>query len=200
MKKVFSRVLDADASVFFFPDGNMGRNISRDLGLSDADLCVWDEQQGLRAHGAKKAKVFLWEGFCIVHRAMTASDVLKARKAHEGVKVIVHPECPPEVYNLADFAGSTNVIKNSIEKSESGSKWAVGTERNFVNRIARENADKLVVPLRQEECRNMAKVTPQKLLSVLEGLLRGELPGRVSLGEPISRQAATALERMLEIS
>ena len=138
---------------------------------------------------ADRAKVFLWEGFCIVHHMMDAPDVAGVRKAHEGIKVIVHPECPPEVYNLADFAGSTNVIKTTIEQSERGSKWAVGTEWSFVNRLAKENPDKLVIPLREERCRNMAKVTPEKLLGVLEGLLEGKLPGRVTVDAAIAAQA-----------
>jgi quinolinate synthase len=86
-----------------------------------------------------------------------------------------------------------------VDSSAPGSRWAVGTEANFVNRIKRENPDKLVIPLREERCREMAKVTPDKLLTVLEGLLRGELVNRVTVDPDISRLAKVALSRMLEI-
>jgi len=203
VKKIFSRVLGQGASLFFFPDENMGRNVSGDLGLSGEETFLWSPEQGLARGGpgaAEKARVFLWEGFCIVHRLMGGADVARLRKEHAGITVIVHPECIPEVYSQADLSGSTNFIKATVDGSPQGSKWAVGTEWNFVNRIGRENPGKLVIPLREERCREMAKVTPEKLLGVLEGLVRGELPGRVLVDERVAHDARTALARMLEIS
>ncbi|MGD0228738.1 MAG: quinolinate synthase NadA [Syntrophorhabdales bacterium] len=199
VKRIFSHVLTRGASVFFFPDENMGRNIAGDLGLQGADVYRWDPEKGLAKEAAREAKVFLWEGFCIVHRLMKGRDVVSLRNKHDGIKVIVHPECTPEVYGLADLAGSTNVIKKTVDASEAGSKWAIGTEWNFVDRIRRENPDKMVIPLREEWCKEMAKVTPERLLRVLEGLLRGELVNRVTVDEAVSKEARTALGRMLEI-
>ena len=203
VKRIFSRVLAQGTSLFFFPDENMGRNVSRDLGLAEEEMFLWDPEKGLDRAGstsAEKAKVFLWEGFCIVHRVMVASDITRLRKKYEGITVIVHPECTPEVYSQADLAGSTNFIKATVDKAQEGSKWAIGTEWNFVNRIKRENPGKLIIPLREERCKEMAKVTPEKLLRVLVGLTRGELPGRVVVDETVAREARIALERMLEIT
>ena len=202
VKKIFSHVLTQDASLFFFPDENMGRNVSGDLGLSEEEIFLWDPEKGLdrgRPGAADKARVYLWEGFCIVHRVMALPDVARLRKEHEGITVIVHPECTPQVYSGADLSGSTNFIKTTVDASPAGSKWAVGTEWNFVNRIGRENPGKLVIPLREERCREMAKVTPEKLLRVLEGLVAGGLPGRVLVDEAVARDARIALARMLEI-
>jgi len=202
VKKIFSHVLSRDASVFFFPDENMGRNVSASLSLSGEEMFLWDPERGLGRTGPgspDKARVFLWEGFCIVHRVMGAPDVSKVRAEYPGIRVIVHPECTPEVYNQADLSGSTNFIKTTVDKSPEGSKWAIGTEWNFVNRIKRENPGKLIVPLREERCKEMAKVTPEKLLRVLTGLVRAELPGRVAVDEAVAREARIALARMLEI-
>lgn len=202
VRKIFNHVLSRDAAVFFFPDENMGRNISRDLSIAQDELFLWNPEKGLDGNDAarpERAKVFLWEGFCIVHRVMNSSDIARLRQEHEGIKVIVHPECTPDVYELADLAGSTNFIKSTVDKSPPGSKWVIGTEWNFVNRIKKENPDKLIVPLREERCKEMAKVTPDKLLRVLEGLTRGELVNRVSVDEGIARDARRALSRMLEI-
>jgi quinolinate synthase len=202
VRKVFNHVLSQDGAVFFFPDENMGRNISHDLSVREDELFLWDPERGLAGtHPTTigKARVFLWEGFCIVHRMMDTRDVARLRQKHEGIKVIVHPECTPDVYKEADLAGSTNFIKGTVDRSEPGSAWAIGTEWNFVNRIKRENPDKLIIPLREERCREMAKVTPEKLLRVLEGLLKGELVNRVTLDEQIAADARIALSRMLEI-
>jgi quinolinate synthase len=202
VRKIFNHVLSQDASVFFFPDENMGRNISHDMGINETEILLWSQDKGADTRedlDPGKARVFLWEGFCIVHRVMGHRDIARLKSEHEGIKIIVHPECTPEVYAQADLAGSTNFIKRTVDASEPGSRWAVGTEANFVNRIKRENPDKLVLPLREERCREMAKVTPEKLLRVLEGLLKGELINRVYVDREISRLAKVALDRMLEI-
>lgn len=202
VKQVFNHVLSQGASVFFFPDENMGRNVSRDLGISGDELFLWSPESGLADKGGRdtqKAKVFLWEGFCIVHRVMDTQDIAALRSTYEDLKIIVHPECTPEVYAAADMAGSTNFIKRTVDSAGPGSRWAIGTEANFVNRIKRENPDKLIIPLREERCREMAKVTPEKLLTVLEGLLENKLVNRVTVDPEISRLARVALNRMLEI-
>ncbi len=202
VRRIFEHVLSQGAAPFFFPDENMGRNICGDMGLSGEDICLWDPEKDaawIGNHGAKKAKVFLWEGFCIVHRVMNRLDIEKVRQECEGINVIVHPECTPEVYDMADFAGSTAFIKNKVESSEPGSKWAIGTEWNFVNRIHAENPDKLVIPLRNERCKEMAKVTPEKLLWILEGLTEGDLRNRVTVNERVTEEARIALTRLLEI-
>lgn len=202
VKQVFNHVFSQNASLFFFPDENMGRNISHMLGIKDDEIFLWNPEDGTKGANKElleKARVFVWEGFCIVHRVMNPSDVENLRRKHEGIKIIVHPECTPEVFNLADFAGSTSFIKNTIEKSEPDSKWAIGTEWNFVNRLKNQNPDKLIVPLKESRCKEMAKVTPQKLLEVLEGLMERKFNGRVTVDEEISRDARLALKRMLEI-
>ncbi len=202
VRKIFSHILSGGASIFFFPDENMGRNIAHDMGMGEDDMFLWNPEEGVAGVGKgdpDRARVFLWEGFCIVHRVMGAGDIARLRSQYGNLKVIVHPECTPEVYSLADLAGSTNFIKRTVDASAAGSRWAIGTEANFVNRIQRENPDKVIIPLREERCREMAKVTPAKLLGVLEGLLRGELRNRVTVDAEISHLAKTALNRMLEI-
>jgi quinolinate synthase len=202
VRKVFNYVLSQGASVFFFPDENMGRNMSRDIGIGENELFLWNPEKGLTGDGrqdVEEARVFLWEGFCIVHRVMGTGDIAALKSRYEDIKILVHPECTPDVYAAADLAGSTNFIKRTVDAAEPGSRWAIGTEANFVNRIKRENPDKLIIPLREERCREMAKVTPEKLLDVLEGLTEGKLVNRVMVDPEISRLARVALSRMLEI-
>jgi quinolinate synthase len=116
------------------------------------------------------------------------------------MKIIVHPECTPEVVRLSDYVGSTSFIRDTVAKAPPGSQWAIGTEIHFVDRIKRDNPDKLIVPLRDWACREMARVTPMKLLTVLESLTEGKpLPG-VIVDPEIAIYARIALDRMLEIS
>jgi quinolinate synthase len=202
VKRIFSHLLSQGASIFFFPDENMGRNISHDIEIDKGEIFLWNPEKGMDGTATgnpDRARVFLWEGFCIVHRMMGGRDIARLKREYEGIRIIVHPECTPEVYTLADLAGSTNFIKRTVDASEAGSRWAIGTEANFVNRIRKENPDKLIIPLREERCREMAKVTPEKLLAVLEGLLRGKLVNRVTVDPKIAQLARVALNRMLEI-
>ena len=200
--KVFRHILSGGNSLFFFPDENMGRNCCRDMGLGADEIALWDREKGLVPSGKgdpSDARVFLWEGFCIVHKVMGTGDIERVRKAHEGISIIVHPECTPEVYGLADFAGSTSFIKSTVEAARPGTKWAIGTEWNFVKRIQAANPDKVVIPLREERCREMAKTTPLKLLRVLEGLVEGKLVSRVAVDPVTADEARVALKRMLDL-
>ncbi len=200
---VFRHVFSQGASVFFFPDENLGRNAARRVGVPDDSITLWDPERGANGtggNGLTPPKVFLWKGHCYVHTDFLPADVQRVRELYPGISVIVHPECTQDVASIADAAGSTSFIKNAIEKSAPGSKWAVGTEFNFVDRLKRENPDKLVIPLKRSGCSDMAKVSPIKLLHVLEGLIDGELRGRVFVDADIVRDARTALERMLGLS
>jgi quinolinate synthase len=201
-KQVFEYVFSKGASVFFFPDENLGRNTSHSLGITDHETFLWNPEVGATDVSPallKEAKVFLWKGYCYVHTKFLPSNIKEKRKKYDGIKLIVHPECSPEVVAFSDFVGSTSFIKNTIEKSEPGSKWAIGTEFNFVNRIKRQNPDKFIIPLKKSVCSEMEKVTPQKLLFVLERLTEGKLYGRVTVEDGIVEDARMALKRMLEI-
>ena len=200
-KKVFSHVFEKNASLFFFPDENMGRNISGDLGIKSDEMCLWNPLDPPEDAGTlSRAKVFIWKGFCEVHTVMGTESIGELKRKHPGINIIVHPECTPEVYQAANFAGSTSFIKRTIESAEAGSQWAVGTEWNFVNRLKTENPDKVIIHLKESWCRDMADVTPEKLADVLEGIVDGRYTGRVTVDVEIARYAKIALERMLEIS
>jgi len=202
-KQVFEYAFSKGDSVFFFPDENLGRNTAHALGIAEHETFPWDPATGIKNTSKnllKKTKVFLWKGHCYVHTKFLPSDIQEVRNKTQGIKVIVHPECTAEVVALSDFAGSTSIIKHTVETSEPGSKWAIGTEWNFVNRIMMYNPDKFIVPLKRSVCSDMTKIKPRHLLQVLEGLQEGKLHGRVNVEEGIMEDARTALQRMLEIS
>lgn len=201
-RKVFQWVLAKGAKPFFFPDENLGRNTAEGLGIKDEELFLVDPDQwksGPTQSSPPQAKVFLWKGFCYVHKGFMMEQVRKVRETYKDVKVAVHPECVADVCKAADLVGATSAIKAAVEKAPSGSKWAIGTEWNLVNRLQNEHPDKLIIPLRVSRCQEMAMVRPERLIEVLDGISQGELRGEVRVPDDVSADARTALQRMLEI-
>ncbi len=204
-KKAIEYVFSRNAIPFFFPDENLGRNTAHSMGIHDDKMFLWDSgvasASGDAAEKIGDVKVVLWKGFCYVHVAFTRSHVEAVRKTYgNDIKIIVHPECVAEVVRLSDYAGSTSFIKNTIEKAPAGSQWAVGTELHFVERIKKENPDKLIVPLKESVCLEMSKVTSLKLLNILEGVVEGKSSSPVVVDPEIAQYARVALDKMLEIS
>jgi len=201
-KKAMEHVLSQNAVPFFFPDENLGRNTAHTMGIPDEEMFLWEpynDTRGNSAAGIAGKKVILWRGFCYVHTAFKPSDVEEVKKTYGDISVIVHPECVPGVVRLSDHVGSTSFIKNTIEAAPAGSRWAIGTEINFVECIREDNPDKLIVPLKAWECRDMAKVTPLKFLAVLENLIEDRPQPEVAVDAGNAKYARVALERMLTI-
>lgn len=201
-RKAMEHVMRQDAVPFFFPDENLGRNTAHAMGISDDEMFLWEPYEEISPDlsGVAGKKVVLWRGFCYVHVAFKPSDIEEARKRHGDINVIVHPECIPEVVRLSDYVGSTSYIKSTVEASAPGTKWAIGTEINFVERLRADHPDKLVIPLKEWGCREMARVTPQKFLAVLENLVEGRAQPEVTVDPEDARYARVALERMLAIT
>jgi quinolinate synthase len=192
--------------VLFFPDQHLGRNTGHRMGIPLENMPVWDPYEdagGLSDAEVRGARMLLWKGHCSVHNRFTPDMVDRRRLEIPGVKIIVHPECRFEVAQRADAIGSTEGILRTVRESPVGSRWAVGTELNMVNRLAREVAPaKQVVSLDDCFClcSTMFRIDPPHLLWVLEGLLDGEVRNPVRVEEATAREARTALERMLAIT
>ena len=189
--------------LFFFPDEHLGYNSGIKFGLKPDEMVIWDFSRdggGLTPDQIAKAKVILWKGHCHVHTNFTAEHVKEVREQHPGVLVVVHPECPHEVVEQADAAGSTRFIVEYCHNASAGSTIAIGTEINLINRMAYENPDKKIFELSGKicpVCANMYRTTLNDLAYTLENL--GDIkPIRVE--EPIRGEALLALEKMLEVS
>ncbi|MGE3126902.1 MAG: quinolinate synthase NadA [Fimbriimonadaceae bacterium] len=191
--------------VLFFPDQHLGRNTGLRMGLDpERDMGLWDPFKPLGGNSPEKlsrARLLLWKGHCSVHKRFTVAQIEKARAEHPRVRVIVHPECPMEVFLSADESGSTESILKAVRQSEPGTVWAVGTEVNLVKRLAAECADKTVFCLDPEicPCSTMYRIHPGFLCWVMESLARGEVVNRVTVPEDVAHWARLALQRMLEI-
>jgi len=190
--------------VLFLPDEHLGRNTAYRMGISLAEMVVWDPFQELGGNTPKalrRAKIILWKGYCSVHQRFTPEHVARVRREHSGVRVIVHPECCFEVAQAADEIGSTEGILKAIQAAPSGSAWAVGTEIHLVNRMAKEMRDRKVISLDPSVCvcTTMFRITPQHLLWALENLAAGKIVNQISVDEHTRHFAKAALDRMLEL-
>ena len=188
--------------VLFFPDQHLGRNTAKAMGVPLEQMPMWNPRKDLGGNDEQTladSRVILWHGFCSVHKRFNVGQIEKARAEFPGVQVIVHPECPMEVVDAADSAGSTDFIRKAIAAATEPTTFAVGTEINLVNRLAAENPqhtifclDPVICP-----CSTMYRIHPGYLAWVLEALVRGEVVNRITVEDAVAAPARVALERML---
>ncbi len=190
--------------LFFFPDEHLGRNTGVRYGIPLDQMVVWDPRLDLGGNTPeelRRARIILWKGFCSVHGRFQPRHVDDRRAEHPGIKILVHPECRYEVVSKSDLSGSTEYIIKTITEAPAGSKWAVGTELNLVNRLAKRHPDKFVTLLAPDlcMCATMFRIAPENLLWSLENLVDGEVVNQIRVDDETARWAKIALDRMLEI-
>ncbi len=191
--------------VFFFPDQHLGRNTSLKMGITNSEMPVWnphdDELGGNTEQAIKESRVILWKGHCSVHQMFQADHVASFRKNHPGIKIIVHPECPQEVNDIADISGSTSKIIETVRKAPAGTKWAIGTELHLVNRLKKEHPEQEIHFLSPLVCMcaTMYRIDLAHLCWCLENLVQGVIVNRIVVREDIANWSLIALERMLTV-
>jgi quinolinate synthase len=191
--------------ILFLPDQHLGRNTAvLSLGLTLDDCVLWNPWKpmgGLTEEQIKKAKVILWRGHCSVHGRFSIDSVNEIRKRVEGVKVLVHPECTHEVVSAADQIGSTEKIIQIVKSSPAGSKWAIGTELNLVQRISQTNPDKEIYFLDKDicYCSTMNRIDLPHLVWAMESLVSGTVVNQIRVAPDVARYSKLALERMLAL-
>lgn len=190
--------------LFFFPDEHLGRNTGIKFGIPLEQMVVWDprlELGGNTPEQLRQAKIILWKGFCSVHGRFQARHVDDRRAEHPDIKVLVHPECRYEVVAKSDLNGSTEFIIKMIAEAPAGSKWAVGTELNLVNRLAKRHPDKFVTLLAPDlcMCATMFRIAPENLCWSLENLVAGHVVNHITVDAETAKWAKLALDRMLTI-
>ena len=191
--------------ILFLPDQHLGRNTAvLSLGLTLDDCVLWNPWKpmgGLTQSQIEKAKVILWRGHCSVHGRFSIDSVNEIRSRVPGVQVLVHPECTHEVVTAADQIGSTEKIINIVKQSPAGSKWAIGTELNLVQRISQTNPDKEIYFLDKDicYCSTMNRIDLPHLVWAMESLVSGTVVNQIRVTPEVSKYSKLALERMLAL-
>lgn len=191
--------------VFFFPDQHLGRNTSLKMGISNDLMPVWnpheEELGGNTAAAIEASKVILWKGHCSVHQMFQAAHVHQFREKIPGIKILVHPECPQEVNDIADISGSTSKIIETVKSAPAGTKWAIGTELHLVNRLKQQHPEQEIHFLSPLVCMcaTMYRIDLAHLCWSLENILRGTVVNTIKVKDDVSRWSLIALERMLSV-
>ncbi len=191
--------------VMFFPDQHLGRNTALGMGIPLDEMPVWDpyadELGGSTQEQIERSRVILWKGHCSVHQMFRPEHVAAFRKNHPGIKILVHPECPREVFELADESGSTGKIIKTVEAAPPGTKWAIGTELHLVNRLKQQHPEQEVHFLSPVVCMcaTMYRIDLAHLAWSLDNLMAGTPVNVIEVDDETARWSLVALERMLEV-
>lgn len=201
-RKVLEWAFDQGDKVIFLPDQHLARNTAYAMGVALDEMVVYDPRKrsgGLMPEQVRDAKVILWKGHCSVHGLFTIGQCEEIRRTDPECKILVHPECPWEVVQKADLAGSTEFIIKTVRESPPGSRWAIGTEIHLVNRLANTSPDKGVRSLAgiQCLCTTMFRIDQRHLLWALDELTAGRVVNQIKVDPETRRLAVIALERML---
>jgi quinolinate synthase len=118
-----------------------------------------------------------------------------------GIKILVHPECPQEVNDLADVSGSTSAILKTVQQAPAGTKWAIGTELHLVNRIKQQHPEQEIHFLSPVVCMcaTMYRIDLAHLAWSLENLIEGDVVNAIEVDPETAANSLIALERMLEV-
>jgi quinolinate synthase len=161
-----------DDEVLFAPDKNLAAYVGR----------------------LTKKRIIAWDGYCYVHNQILAADIAAKKEKYPEAEVWVHPECRPEVIDLADKVVSTgNMVQAARETS--AREVLIGTEAGILHRLRQENPQTAFLPVKDLAfCSNMKKINLIKVWKALEGM-----QFRVEVPSAISQRARGAIEKMIQI-
>lgn len=161
-------------NIFFVPDENLGRYIGSKL----------------------PEKNFIYnDGFCHVHRSITAENVKKAKEVHPEAEVLVHPECTPDVVALGDYVGSTSGIIDYATASDKD-VFIICTEMGVLYELKQKNPGKTFYSVGHRQfCPNMKRISLENVRDTLR-----DMKNQVELPEELRLNAKKALDEMLRIA
>ncbi|MCF6209011.1 MAG: quinolinate synthase NadA, partial [Ghiorsea sp.] len=195
---------DKREKILFFPDQHLGENTALTMGINDEDMIIWDPFKpmgGNTSEAIKNAKLILWKGFCSVHQLFKAEHADTMRSNHPDIQILAHPECSREVCETADFVGSTEVIIQHVNNAPTGSKFAIATELNLVNRLRINHPDKPIWFLSPtvSMCSTMFRTDPQHLCYAMQAIVDGEGYHQIKVDQADRNNALKALQTMLDL-
>lgn len=156
-------------------------------------LLIPDEYLAKYVQTKTKVEIIAWKGHCEVHERFTGEEMNAMREAEPGLKIIAHPECPPDVINAADFTGSTAAMIDWV-KTKRPPKVVLVTECSMASNVAAETPDvEFVRPCNL--CPHMKRIS---LENIYEALLYNRY--EVTVDPAVAEKARRAVERMVEAS
>ena len=160
-----------EKKIIFIPDTNLGNYVTRFI---------------------KDKQIILWPGICPTHHRIKKERILELKKIHPHAEVLVHPECNPDVIDLADYISSTQGMVR-YAKTSSSKEFIIGTEKDLCHQLSINNPEKTFYPIDIAVCPNMKKITIKHVLTCLQ-----TLKPIVELSNEIIQKASIPLERMIK--
>ena len=159
---------------------------------TDTVILIPDQYLAKNVAANTGVKIITWAGSCEVHELFTPEDIEEAREAHPGVVVLAHPECPPEVMEVADYAGSTSDMIGYV-KREKPAKVVLITECSMSDNVAAELPEtEFVRPCNM--CPHMKRITLENILHSLETMTE-----EIVIDEEVAARARLAVQRMVDL-
>jgi len=156
-------------------------------------IFVPDKSLGTFVASKLSRQLIFWDGYCPTHHRITAELIIQARRDHPAAKVVVHPECTPDVTALADEVASTSGILRYVSNTPYG-EYIIGTEIGLLHRLTKMNPGKTFYAVtRFADCPNMKLNTLEKILWSLE-----DMQYEVDVPDAVAAGARASLQRMLE--
>jgi len=157
-------------------------------------LFVPDQYLGHYVSARTGKKMILWPGFCPTHVRISPERIKELKQEYPQAKVVVHPECRPEVIALADEVLSTGGMCRYARRDEV-EEMVVGTELGIIHRLRKENPGKRFIPASEQAiCPHMKLITLEKVLWSLE-----EMSPEVKVPEAIRLRAKAAVDKILKV-
>ena len=161
-------------NIFFIPDKNLARYVAEQV---------------------PEKHVILNQGYCPIHEKMKVEEVKKAKEMYPQAEVLVHPECPESVCQLADYIGSTSGIISYATKSDC-QEFIICTEVGVRYELEKQNPEKHFYFTEKEPvCEDMKLITLEKILEVLE-----QEENTVQISDELRTHSGKPLEKMLELA
>src|SRR5580704_17059201 len=159
---------------------------------TDKVILIPDEFLARNVARQTQVKIIAWQGRCEVHERFTAADILEIREAYPDAEVLAHPECPAEVLEVADFAGSTQAM-NDYVLTRKPKRVVLITGCSMADNVAADAVDtEFVRPCNL--CPHMKQIT---LENIYEALLHGR--HEVTVDPAIAERARLAVQRMIDL-
>ena len=157
-------------------------------------LMTPDRNLALYAASQTKKKIHTWDGYCPIHDSLKPEDVNHARRTYPDAVFMAHPECRPEVLELADVILSTSGMIRYAKESKT-SAFIVGTEVGILYPLKKANPDKKFYPAAGKmRCKNMKKISLEDVARSLE-LMEGE----VKVPENVRQPAFATVQKMIDL-
>jgi len=156
--------------VILLPDEFLARNVARQTSVG----------------------IIAWRGRCEVHERFTAADILELKEAYPGAEILAHPECPAEVLEVSDFAGSTAAMSDYVARRRPRQVVLI-TECSMADNVACDApGTEFVRPCNL--CPHMKRIT---LENIYEALLKEQF--EVSVDSAVAARARLAVQRMIDM-